>query len=485
MDKNNLIILMIDDEEPAYLMLKAGLSKYCFNVLWEGNHQKEVVLSRIAKDKPDAIVLDIMFRGKNEGKMLLQEIKKSRYKDTPVVMLTNTMKDYKDEDYLGAAFPFAKDVFRMGDMAFADLASQIRNNLEKDDSILPDDKRFGFVVGNTPAMLQACKIILKVAPTDATVLITGETGTGKEMVAKAIKNLSLRKDKPFIAVNCAALPETLFESELFGYETGAHSTANKSKLGRFELADNGTIFFDEIGDIPLPVQVKLLRVLQEKEFERLGGTKTMNFTGRILSATNKNIDEEIKADRFREDLYYRLNLVHIQLPSLRERTDEDFERLYAFFINKFNQIYKKLVSPILNNELLTSFRHYNWPGNVREFENKIGGAIIGIKGNVLLPKDFHFGEPENDSSIFLGNAEEIANKLWEGKLKVDDFGDHTKHKGLKPIVIKLIERWIRENNRRPKRKELADRMGTTDEIMGQILNKCELRLTQFQQQKKV
>lgn len=481
MDKSDLKILMIDDEEPAFMMLSAGLSKYGFTVIWESNHEKELVIRRIAKEKPDVIVLDIMFRGKNEGKVLLHEIKKSRYKDKPVIMLTDTMKNYRDEDYPGAAFPFAKVVFRMGDRAFADLASQIRDFLDKADDIAPNDKRFGFIVGNTPAMLDVCRTILKVAPTDATVLITGESGTGKEAVAKALQRLSLRKDKPFIPINCAALPdENLLISTLFGHEKGTFTGAAELRKGIFETASGGTVFLDEIGDAPPQVQDKLLRALREKEILRLGSPAPIKVDIRVLCATNKNLRNEIESGRFRGDLYQRIAIVEIHLPPLRERTDEDIRMYYSYFINKYNVLYNKTITDILNDELLDAFNKYNWPGNIAEFESKIERAIIHVKGNVLLPKDFHFGETENESAGILGNAEEIiANKFWERKVKLDDFGDYTKQKGLKQVVVKLIERWLNEKQLRPKRKELADCMGTTDDIMGQIFSKCDLKLTDW------
>jgi transcriptional regulator with PAS, ATPase and Fis domain len=217
--------------------------------------------------------------------------------------------------------------------------------------------------------------------TDSTVLITGESGTGKEVIARAIHLNSDRKSEPFVAVNCTAFAETLLESELFGHEKGAFTGAIRTKPGRFELAGNGTLFLDEIGDLPLSVQVKLLRVLEERVFERVGGTKTIPLNARIISATHKNLEKEVAEGRFREDFFYRINVINIHLPSLYERKD-DIPGLVTHFMEKFNKKFKKEIHYISPNALKI-ISHYKWPGNIRELENVIEHAFVVCNSDAL------------------------------------------------------------------------------------------------------
>ncbi len=244
----------------------------------------------------------------------------------------------------------------------------------------------GGLIGKSPQILKVYDIIETVSQTDATVLIRGESGTGKELVANEIHALSHRKDAPFIKVNCAALPETLLETELFGHERGAFTGAIKLRKGRFELADGGTLFLDEIGDLPLSVQVKLLRVLQERQFERVGGNQTIFVDVRLICATLKNLKEEIQKGSFREDLYYRLNVVPINLPPLRERR-EDILLLADYFVKKISRKMGKKVRGI-SEEAKRLLMGYSFPGNIRELENIIERAIALLKGDVIQPEDF-------------------------------------------------------------------------------------------------
>ena len=240
------------------------------------------------------------------------------------------------------------------------------------------------IIGKSKKILELVDIIKQVSKTPATVLLTGESGVGKEVFARAIHNLSDRADKPFIKINCAAIPEDLLESELFGYEKGAFTGAHTQKKGKFELANGGTIFLDEIGDMPLLLQSKLLRVLQEKEIERLGGSKPIKVDVRIIAATNKDLEKMVYEGTFREDLYYRLNVVHIKIPPLRERK-EDIPVLVFYFLNKFNKMYNKNLT--ISKELLDVFINYSWPGNVRQLQNTIERMVILSKSKVLEFKD--------------------------------------------------------------------------------------------------
>ena len=244
---------------------------------------------------------------------------------------------------------------------------------------------FGAIIGDAPALREVLARVEQVAPTASTVLLRGETGTGKELVAHAIHINSPRESGPFVRVNCAALSPGVLESELFGHEKGAFTGALARRPGRFELADGGTLFLDEVGDLPLEVQIKLLRVLQEREFERVGGTETIKVDVRVVSATNRNLEEMIRDGKFREDLYYRLNVFPIHLPALRERV-EDMPRLVEHFVAKFARTSGKSVRGI-TPEAVTVLQGYNWPGNVRELENTIERAMIVARNAEIQPGD--------------------------------------------------------------------------------------------------
>jgi len=251
------------------------------------------------------------------------------------------------------------------------------------------EHRFEQIIGSSAALKSMLGAVERVAPTDATVLVHGETGTGKELIAEAIHKSSPRCGRPFIKLNCAAIPFDLLESELFGYERGAFTGAFGQKIGRFEMADGGTLFLDEIGDIPLALQPKLLRVLQEKEFERLGSGKTHRIDVRLVAATHCNLSEMVTRKQFRSDLYYRLNVFPIVLPPLRERRD-DIALLVSHFVEVFSQRMGKPISNI-PKEILDAFTSYSWPGNVRELQNLIERAVIlsenGVLANPLPPPD--------------------------------------------------------------------------------------------------
>jgi len=260
------------------------------------------------------------------------------------------------------------------------------------------------IVGDSPAIRAVLEVIERVAPAVTTVLILGESGTGKELVAKRIHELSPRRDAPFIAVHCAALPESLLESELFGHEKGAFTGASSRRLGRFELAHGGTIFLDEIGELSPAIQAKLLRLLQFKEFERVGGTQTLHADVRILAATNRDLRREVEAGRFREDLYYRLNVVPITVPPLRERR-EDIPLLAEFFVQRFAR-QLGIATLGVSTEALEVLQHYPWPGNVRELENVIERAMVLFRPNWIEPEHLppelrHEGATDNDSETDL------------------------------------------------------------------------------------
>ncbi|MEI8312648.1 MAG: sigma-54 dependent transcriptional regulator, partial [Verrucomicrobiota bacterium] len=264
------------------------------------------------------------------------------------------------------------------------------------------------IVGRSDAMQQVFKMIGRVSGSEAPVMITGESGSGKELVARAIHNYSRRSDKSFLAINCAAIPENLLESELFGHEKGSFTGAHSQRIGRFEQCDNGTLFLDEIGEMPLQVQSKILRVLQEGEFSRVGGNQILRTDVRIVCATNKNLEEEVARRAFREDLFYRLNVVRIHLPPLRQRPD-DIVLLAEYFLQKIAN--QKLRPPLkLSEEAIRVLEAYPWPGNVRELENTMQRAAVLATADVLLPKDIPLGQSQPEPAAAASESGEMPTK---------------------------------------------------------------------------
>jgi len=277
--------------------------------------------------------------------------------------------------------------------------------------VIDREYNFGEIIGRSNALQYVFFRVEQVAPQDTTVLLLGETGTGKGVVARAIHSRSGRKDQSMITVNCAALPANLIESELFGREKGAFTGSSERQMGRFELADNSTLFLDEIGEMPLELQTKLLRVLQDGEFERLGGSKTIKVNVRIISSTNRNLEEEIRRGRFREDLFYRLNVFPITIPPLRQRK-EDIPLLVDYFVAKFNKKTGKRIETV-SKDTLNTLQEYNWPGNVRELESVIERAVITSQGTRLQILD------RFENSLTAG-----AQEAQDGKALVDVERDH-------------------------------------------------------------
>ncbi len=263
------------------------------------------------------------------------------------------------------------------------------------------DRQFDHIVGNSPALEAVLKKVERVAPTTATVLIEGETGTGKELLAKAIHNISPRYDRPFIKVNCAAIPLDLLESELFGHEKGAFTGAIAQRIGRFELADKGTLFLDEVGDIPRPLQPKLLRVLQEQDFERLGSGRTHHVDVRVVAATHRDLEQMVKSNEFRSDLYYRLNVFPLLLPPLRARY-EDIPALVTHFVDFYGRRIGKHIQQI-PEETMSALRSYAWPGNVRELQNLIERAVI-LSHDGVLPNPLPSNHQETVTVISKSNT---------------------------------------------------------------------------------
>ena len=307
---------------------------------------------------------------------------------------------------------------------------------------------FENMIGKSHEIQKVFDLVKKVAPSKASVLITGESGVGKEMIANALHNLSPRKDKPFIKVHCAALSDSLLESELFGHEKGAFTGAIAMKRGRFELAHEGTIFLDEIGEISQNVQVKLLRVIQERKFERVGGEETLDVDVRIIAATNRNLEEEIKKGNFREDLYYRLNVVNINVPPLRERKD-DIPIMVNNFIRKFSKENNKNITTV-DTKAKNALYSYDWPGNIRELRNCIEGAVVIAEGSTLrledLPPAVRKSQENSSISIPAGTDMDTAEKIIIRETLLFCHGNKSKTAQVLGIGRKTLHRKLLEMN---------------------------------------
>jgi two-component system NtrC family response regulator len=381
-------ILVVDDEPNYLIVLSELLKEEGYETMTA--QRGEEGLKIVEETDLDLVLTDMRMPGMG-GLELLKAVK-SYNKDLPVIMITafgeveKAVVAMKAGAYNYLAKPFNNEELLLNIRKAIEHYSLLRENLRLRDEARV---RYGYasIVGKNARMQEIYQLIEKVAPTPASVLITGESGTGKELVARAIHINSPREKSSFISVNCAALPETLLESELFGHERGAFTGATSMRKGRFELADSGTLFLDEIGDIPLPLQAKLLRVLQERSFERVGGIKPINVDVRIITATNRELKGEVDEGRFREDLYYRLNVLHIHLPPLRERAD-DIPMLTDHFINKFAEMLKK-PNLRISGEALRYLVGLPWEGNVRELENTIERAAILCSGDVIQTENVH------------------------------------------------------------------------------------------------
>lgn len=380
-------ILVIDDDAEIRYSLSRVLSSHGYQIAEAPNGEQGVALVKKGPP-PDLVFLDVRMSGMS-GIEALQHIRSANPRQLVVLMTAfgtaqtaiEAMK-YGAFDYVMKPFDPAKvlSLTQNALKAHADL----RAVGDYKPTINVDDYREG-IVGSSPVMQVVFKIIGQVTASDVTVMITGESGTGKELVARSIWKHSHRSTKPFIAVNCAAIPDNLIESELFGHEKGSFTGATVQRLGKFELCDGGTIFLDEIGDMALATQTKILRVLQQGEIQRVGGTETIRVDVRIIAATNKDLEEMVKAKTFREDLYYRLNVVRIKMPPLRER-GEDIPQIVDFCLQNLVKQRKARATKVAPEALAVLVRH-RWPGNVRELENVIYRSAVIAQGDAILVKD--------------------------------------------------------------------------------------------------
>lgn len=444
-------ILTIDDEEN----IRIGLADYFelegYNVKTASSGKEG--LSIIEEGGIDIVITDLKMDGIS-GEEVVRRVT-TEHPGIPVIVLTGHGSiDDATASIKAGAFDFLTKPLDLDHLnivvknalhgkILAEQNKELKEKLSKSISGSDDD-----MIGKSSEIAKVRQMIEKAAPSKASVLITGESGVGKELVARAIHNKSERKDKPLVIVHCAALSESLIESELFGFEKGAFTGAESMHKGRFELADGGTIFLDEIGEINQATQVKLLRVLQERMFERVGGEKTIEVDVRVVAATNKNIEQEVKLGNFREDLYYRLNVIRIEMPSLRERKD-DIPLLMHSFLRRFNIENEKNITGF-DNRSKSAMIKYNWPGNIRELKNCVESAVVMCTGTQIkiedLPNSVRAKSEEHTIQIPVGITMDEAEKIIIQENLAANNGNKSKTADMLGIGRKTLHRKLDEIN---------------------------------------
>ncbi|PKK82097.1 MAG: hypothetical protein CVT49_15405 [candidate division Zixibacteria bacterium HGW-Zixibacteria-1] len=427
-------ILVIDDKESMRTMLSNVLSEEGYQVDAASGGKEGLDLARV---KGYNLAITDMKMPDVDGLEVLNGLK-SMDNDISVIIMTaygtveTAVAAMKNGAYDFITKPFDPDHLTVIiERALENRRLLAENSLLREE--LAQTLGFSEIIGQNDKMKEVSRLIQKVAGSDTSVLLQGESGTGKELFARAIHNLSPRRDKPYVAINCAAIPRELLENELFGSEKGAYTSSVARKMGKFEIADNGTIFLDEIGDMDISLQAKLLRVLQQKCFERLGGNKSIDVDVRVIAATNMDLNEMIKKKNFREDLYYRLSVFPITIPPLRERVD-DIRPLSDYFINKYCMEMKKPAKS-LSREALGLMEKYHWPGNVRELENTVERSIILAEGKKITPEHL---------AIRLPSTSEI--RLREGA-GLKEIGAHAQMQAEKAAIVRILKQ-VRGNKRK-------------------------------------
>jgi len=405
-------ILLVEDKPSLGKMLKEAIEAEKLDVDWSTTGTE--ALRRIAEKRYALVLTDLKLPGV-DGIEVLRAVKDVDA-DTPVIVMTafGTIENAVEAMKLGAHEFIQKPV----DLDYLQIlirrclehrALRFENLLLKED--FQKKSRLPPIIGDSPPIVAVSRQIQKVAPTESTVLLQGESGTGKELFARAIHKLSNRRDRAFVAINCAAIPDSLIENELFGHEKGSYTGAASRQLGKFELASSGTIFLDEIGELGIAVQSKILRVLQERKIERIGGLSTVDVDIRIICATNKDLADEVRNGRFREDLFFRVNVFPITVPPLRMRRD-DIDKLADHFVDKFSrEMGKKAMR--LSDPARQRLRSYDWPGNIRELENCLERAIILAERNEIGPDDLNLGDSSRASGQALRGAIDLTGALEE------------------------------------------------------------------------
>lgn len=429
-------VLVVDDEESLRLILKKALEREGYWVQTvENGHLAQLCLR---DNRFDVSLLDIKLPD-IDGLTLLKDAKEEGLETSFIIMTAQSTMTNAIEAMKRGAFDYITKPFDLDEIIVVVQRALENQKLIRDFRELKEEvkKRYepgGNMVGESPAMQKVYKIIGQVVSTTATILIQGESGTGKELVAKTIHYNSPRWNKPFITVNCAAIPRELLESEFFGHEKGSFTGALERRVGKFELAADGTLFLDEVGDLPLALQTKLLRALQEGEFSRVGGRETLKADVRILASTNQDLERAVRERRFREDLYFRLKVIPIQLPPLRERKG-DIALLVAYFIAKHNREMGSQATGV-SPEALKLLEEYSWPGNVRELGNAMIRASVLSPGRVLFPKDFSLtiGQEAVPADFDNLSLEEIIQS------KLEDYFQRTRGVHLDNLYSLIIER---------------------------------------------
>jgi len=377
-------ILVVDDELSMREVLDVLLTREGYQVSFAKNGNSAI--STLRKNQYDLILCDIRL-GDITGIEVLKEAKR-HHPDTVVIMISAlATTEIAVEAMNGGAFDYVPKPFNTEELKHTIAKALATKTVAEEKKVLDSERRenlhFGRLVGNSPEMLKIYDMVRQVTATRTNILISGESGTGKELIARAIHEQSDRRDQPFVVVNCGGIPETLIESELFGHKRGAFTGATDDKKGLFEIADKGTFFLDEIGDLSLPLQVKLLRVIQERVFKAVGGSEDIRVDTRIISATNKTLEDEVIEGRFREDLFYRLNVIEIKVPPLRQRKD-DIKALAQHFLEKYSREMGKEITKI-SSYAIDLMKKYGFPGNIRELENLIERSVALSSTNIILP----------------------------------------------------------------------------------------------------
>lgn len=441
-------ILIIDDEKNIREGLAADFEMDGYNVKIAANGKEGLEL--ISKGDIDLVITDLRMPGSISGEQVLREVT-TKMPGIPVIVLTGhgsidaAVKAMQDGayDFLTKPLNLAQlEVIVKRALEGRELSLKHRELLKE----VSSQKKTDMIIGKSGAMQKVMSLVKKVADARISVLITGETGVGKEVVANAIHNLSSRSDKAFVPVVCSSLSESLLESELFGHEKGAFTNADSMHKGKFELAHGGTIFLDEIGEINQSVQVKLLRVLQERKFERVGGEEPIEVDVRVLAATNKNLEEEVKAGRFREDLYFRLNGIHIEVPPLRERKD-DLPLLLNSFLERYNEENGKHITGF-DNQARNALYKYNWPGNIRELQHCVESSVVMAGGNEIrlddLPPSVSKASSTENILIPLGIPLDEAEKIIIQENLAANKGNKSKTADVLGIGRKTLHRKLQE-----------------------------------------
>jgi len=445
-------ILVVDDEKDVITGFRRVFEKDDLDI--DAAHTGEEAIAQVKNRRPDLILMDLRMPGLDG----LQTLKRLRAVDTRILIIlmtafstsANVIEAMKNGAYDYLVKPFSVEKLREVVFEALKVAHDMRTVVNYEPRLAEEE--FGdLIIGKSEAMQSVYKTIGQVATSNATVLITGESGTGKELASRAIFSHSERAKKPFIAVNCAAIPETLLESELFGHERGAFTSATARRIGKFELANEGTLFLDEIGDMSVATQTKILRVLQSGEFERIGGADTVRVDVRIIAATNRDLERMMERGEFRPDLFYRLNVVRVEMPSLKER-HADIPMLVEYFLRKqFKDRRDKRLQ--ISAAAMDKMMAYSWPGNVRELENTIRNAVLTAKSDTILASDIRLKEETPDGRRASGDSAPpmpdagAAKSLFQAKESVRPAVEDFRFKDIEDLVDPIFDKLVEARGR--------------------------------------